>query len=75
MVRNRRLDILYANRLGQALYSSVFDDPIQGVGGQMLGGEEDQSGPAALADQIDRPPRILFLNLADFFGELVRLAL
>ena len=29
MVRNRRLDILYANRLGQALYSSVFDDPIR----------------------------------------------
>ncbi len=29
MVRNRRLDILYANRLGQALYSGVFDNPVR----------------------------------------------
>ena len=28
-VRNGRLDILAANRLGQALYSEVLDDPIQ----------------------------------------------
>jgi len=29
MVRNRRLDILYANRLGRALYSEAYKDPIR----------------------------------------------
>jgi len=29
MVRNRRLDILYANRLGYGLYSEVYRDPIR----------------------------------------------
>lgn len=29
MVRNRRLDILYANQLGHALYSGVYDNPAR----------------------------------------------
>jgi transcriptional regulator with XRE-family HTH domain len=29
MVRNRRLDILYANRLGYAFYSDVYRDPVR----------------------------------------------
>jgi len=31
MVRNRRLDILYANSLGRALYSGAYDNPIRPV--------------------------------------------
>jgi transcriptional regulator with XRE-family HTH domain len=29
LVRNRRLDILYANRLGAAFYSEVYHDPVR----------------------------------------------
>jgi transcriptional regulator with XRE-family HTH domain len=31
MVRNRRLDILYANKLGYALYSGAYENPVRPV--------------------------------------------
>src|SRR5438093_10469299 len=40
----------------------------------MFGPEQDQSRAAALTDQINRQPRILFLDRADFLGQLVRFA-